>query len=74
MADNNATVVVAASTRTIVSQREKQGKFSGVNFKGWRQRVFFCLTTLDLQKFSNEETPVLIVDMLNREKFLIIEA
>ena len=74
MTNNGVTVAVAAPTRTVVPQVEKTGKFTGVNFKGWQQRVFFWLTTLGLQKFTSEDTPVPADDMPDREKSLIIEA
>ena len=48
MENIGVTVAVAAPTRPLVSQAEKSGKFTGVNFKGWQQRVFFWLTTLGL--------------------------
>ena len=73
-ANDNVTVAVAAPTRTAVPPAEKPGKFSGVNFKGWQQRVFFWLTTLGLQKFTNEVTPVPSAEMPDREKIMIIEA
>ena len=72
--NNGVTVTVAAPTQTVVPQAEKSGKFAGVNFKGWQQWVFFWLITLDLQKFTSEETPVPTDDMPDREKFIIIEA
>ena len=56
------------------TQAEKSSKFTGVNFKGWQQRVFFWLTALGLQKFTSEDTPVHADDMPDREKFMIIEA
>ena len=68
MANDNVTVAIA------VPLAKKPGKFSGVNFKGWKKRVFFWLTTLGLQKFTNEETPVHATDMSNRERLMIIEA
>ena len=36
---------------------EKSGKFFGVDFKRWQQKMFFYLTTLSLQKFIKEEVP-----------------
>ena len=41
MENTGVIVAVAAPTRPLVSQAEKRGKFTGVNFKGWQQRVFF---------------------------------
>ena len=37
MENTGVTVAVAAPTRTLVSQEEKPGKFTGVNLKGWQQ-------------------------------------
>ena len=68
MENTGVTVAVVAPTRTLVSQAEKPGKFTGVNFKEWQQRVFFWLTTLGLQKFTSEDTPVPVDDMLDEKK------
>ncbi|XP_069144427.1 uncharacterized protein [Solanum lycopersicum] len=54
--------------------QEKSGKFTGLNFKGWQQRIFFWLTTHGLHKFTSKGTPVSTDDMLGREKIMIIEA
>nr|XP_009778687.1 PREDICTED: uncharacterized protein LOC104228001 [Nicotiana sylvestris] len=74
---NSSTTVVAmtiaSSSRTVVPPAEKSGKFSRANFKGWKQRVFFWLTTLGMQKFNSEEPPVPAMDMLNNKKFMIVE-
>ena len=74
IANNSVTVVFDALIRIIVPQTEKSDKFTGVNFKGWQQRVVFCLTTLRLHKFTSEETPLFAADMPDRKKFMIIEA
>ena len=74
MKNNGVTMAIAIPTRTGVPQAEKLGKFTGVNFKGWQHRVIFWLTTLDLQKFTSEETPVPANDMQHGEKIMIIEA
>ncbi|XP_070021873.1 uncharacterized protein [Nicotiana sylvestris] len=58
---------IASSSRTVVPSAEKPGKFSGANFKGWQQRVFFWLTTLGMQKFTSEEPPVPVTDMPDNE-------
>ncbi|XP_070029830.1 uncharacterized protein [Nicotiana sylvestris] len=42
-----AATTIASLSRTVVPPAEKPEKFSGANFKGWQQRVFFWLTTLD---------------------------
>ena len=68
MENTGVTVAIAAPTRTLVSQAEKPGKFTCVNFKGWQQRVFLWPTTLGLQKFTSEDTQVPADDMPDREK------
>nr|XP_009798319.1 PREDICTED: uncharacterized protein LOC104244566 [Nicotiana sylvestris] len=65
---------IASSSRTVVPPVEKPGKFSGANFKGWQQRVFFWLTTLGMQKFTSEEPSVPAADMPDNEKFMVVEA
>ncbi|XP_070026583.1 uncharacterized protein [Nicotiana sylvestris] len=65
---------IASSSRTVVPLAEKPEKFSRANFKGWQQRVFFCLTTLDMQKFTSEEPLVHVADMSDNEKFMVVEA
>ncbi|XP_070015419.1 uncharacterized protein [Nicotiana sylvestris] len=66
--------MIASSSRIVIPPAEKSGKFSGANIKGWQQRVFFWLTTLDMQKFTSEEPPVPAADMLDNEKFMIVKA
>ncbi|XP_059294858.1 uncharacterized protein LOC132047900 [Lycium ferocissimum] len=65
---------IATTSRTAVPPAKKSGKFSGANFTGWQQRVFFWLTTLGMQKFTNEDPPVPAADMPDNEKFMIAEA
>nr|XP_009779276.1 PREDICTED: uncharacterized protein LOC104228500 [Nicotiana sylvestris] len=65
---------IASSSRTVVPSAEKPGKFFGANFKGWKQRVFFWLTALGMQKFTSEEPPVPAADMSDNEKFMVVEA
>ncbi|XP_070043149.1 uncharacterized protein [Nicotiana tomentosiformis] len=69
-----AATTIASSSRTVVPLAEKPGKYSGANFKGWQQRVFFWLTTLGMQKFTSEDPPVPAADMPDNEKFMIVEA
>ncbi|XP_019252755.1 PREDICTED: uncharacterized protein LOC109231550, partial [Nicotiana attenuata] len=77
--NGNSSATVAAKTitslsRTVVRPTEKLGKFSRANFKRWQQKVFFWLTTLGMQKFTSEDTPVPAADMPDNEKFMIVEA
>ena len=66
--------VVTPTTRTAVPPAEKPAKFTGANFKGWQQRMFFWLTTLGMQKFTSEDPPVPAADMPNNQKFMVTEA
>ena len=38
-------------------KREKPGKFNGIEFKRWLQKMLFYLTTLHLAKFMQEDPP-----------------
>ena len=53
---------------------EKPGKFSGVDFKRWQQKMFFYLTTPSLQKFIKEEVPNPNEQVPEKDRFLVIEA
>ncbi|XP_019237515.1 PREDICTED: uncharacterized protein LOC109217701 [Nicotiana attenuata] len=53
---------------------EKPGKFSGVDFKRWQQKLFFYLTTLSLQRFIQEDVPVVPEGTPDNERFLVTEA
>ncbi|KAK4716742.1 hypothetical protein R3W88_015080 [Solanum pinnatisectum] len=58
---------VSAATTSIAHNRsttalapaEKPAKFCGVDFKRWQQKTFFYLTTLSLQRFINENVPIM---------------
>ena len=73
---------VSAATTTVAHNRsnaalapaEKPAKFSGVDFKRWQQKMFFYLTTLSLQKFINENVPVMSDETPADERFLVTEA
>ncbi|CAL1356033.1 unnamed protein product [Linum trigynum] len=53
---------------------EKPGKFSGVDFKRWQQKMYFYLTTLGLQKFIKEVIPNPNEEVPEKDRFLAIEA
>nr|XP_009794184.1 PREDICTED: uncharacterized protein LOC104240970 [Nicotiana sylvestris] len=53
---------------------EKPGKFSGVDFKRWQQKMFFYLTTLSLQRFIKEDVLVVPEGTPDNEHFLVTEA
>ena len=58
---SDATTTTVAHNRSNVSlaPAEKPAKFSGVVFKRWQQKMFLYLTKLSLQKFINENIPVM---------------
>ncbi|KAK6128170.1 hypothetical protein DH2020_038089 [Rehmannia glutinosa] len=39
---------------------EKPPKFSGVDFKRWKQKMLFCLTTFGLSRFLKEDSPTVV--------------
>ena len=51
-------VVVPISVPTHVSYVEKPEKFNGNDFKRWKHKMLFYLTTLNLAKFLREDAPV----------------
>ncbi|XP_070024877.1 uncharacterized protein [Nicotiana sylvestris] len=53
---------------------EKPRKFSGVDFKRWQQKMFFYQTTLSLQRFIQEDVPVVPEGTPENECFLVTEA
>ena len=60
---DDATTVAATSIATTsranapqhMAPAERLGKFAGIDFKRWKQKMFFYLTTLYLQRFTSEE-------------------
>ena len=62
---NAETVSVATTSAAhnhsdaVLAAAEKPAEFSGVDFERWQQKMFFYLTTLSLQKFINENVPVM---------------
>ncbi|PHT40207.1 Purple acid phosphatase 7 [Capsicum baccatum] len=53
---------------------EKPRKFTGIDFKRWQQKIFFCLTTLCLQRFTFEKAPEVPEKTSEQEQFVIVEA
>ncbi|KAJ0042100.1 hypothetical protein Pint_18238 [Pistacia integerrima] len=45
-----------------MNNAKKHKKFSGMHFKGWQQKMFFYLTTLNLARFLIEVAPTLKED------------
>ncbi|GKC54172.1 hypothetical protein Tco_1076917 [Tanacetum coccineum] len=59
--DTNVTALVNVTdvpvTNTVANHAEKSEKFNGQNFKRWKQKMFFYLTTLNRARFLNEHAP-----------------
>ncbi|XP_060202894.1 uncharacterized protein LOC132631325 [Lycium barbarum] len=76
------TLAVGSTSNTVSSSRtapaptpaKKFGKFTGIDFKRWQQKMFFYLTTLSLQKFIQEVVPVLPDSTSENERFVVTEA
>lgn len=54
---NDVPDVPAAHVRTNAAHGEKPEKFLGSNFKQWKQKMLFYLTTLGLANYLNDDTP-----------------
>ncbi|PHT41685.1 hypothetical protein CQW23_20539 [Capsicum baccatum] len=69
---------IATSSRTnappTMAPAEKPGKFSGIDFKRWQQKMFFYLTTLCLQRFTSEDAPEVPEGTSDKDRFVIVEA
>ncbi|XP_070047385.1 uncharacterized protein [Nicotiana tomentosiformis] len=68
----------ASTSRTTLAlapaPADKPEKFSGIDFKWWKQKMFFYLTILSLQKFIKEDVLVLPDETPDNERFLVTEA
>ena len=42
-----------------VNHEEKPEKFNGNDFKRWQENMMFCLTTLNVARFTHEKAPAL---------------
>ena len=42
-----------------IALKEKLEKFNGLNFKRWKQKMLFCLTTVNVARFLFEDAPKL---------------
>nr|XP_016438371.1 PREDICTED: uncharacterized protein LOC107764329 [Nicotiana tabacum] len=72
-----AMAITSSSRKTpalAMAPAEKPGKFFGVDFKRWQQKIFFYMTTLSLQRFINEDVPVLREETPKNERFVVTEA
>ncbi|XP_070003417.1 uncharacterized protein [Nicotiana sylvestris] len=80
VAGTGATVtsVAASSSRSTpahaMAPAEKLGKFFGIDFKRWQMKMLFYLTTLSLQRFIKEDSPVLAEGTPDDERFVVTEA
>ncbi|XP_070044824.1 uncharacterized protein [Nicotiana tomentosiformis] len=82
MTNNNGNQTVPMVTANASTSRTtptlvpvgKPEKFSWINFKRWKQKIFFCLTTLSLQKFIKEDVPILPDETPENERFLVTES
>ncbi|XP_075084978.1 uncharacterized protein LOC142168222 [Nicotiana tabacum] len=70
-------MATAFSSRTTptpaMALAEKPKKFFGADFKRWQQKIFFYLTTLNLQCFISEDVPVLGEETPENERFVVTE-
>ncbi|XP_070031418.1 uncharacterized protein [Nicotiana tomentosiformis] len=66
----------ASTSRTTpaLAPAEKLENILGINFKRWKQKMFFNLTTLNLQKFIKEDVPILPDETPENERFLVAES
>ncbi|XP_022845342.1 uncharacterized protein LOC111368343 [Olea europaea var. sylvestris] len=55
----DVTQTVPAGNQVVVNHGEKSEKFNGLNFKRWKQKMLFYLTTLNLARFLIETVTVL---------------
>ncbi|KAL2491386.1 Uncharacterized protein Adt_27014 [Abeliophyllum distichum] len=57
-----------------VPHGKKSEKFIGVEFKRWYQKMLFYLTTLNLEKFLNEDPPAIQEGENNRASLIALDA
>ena len=57
-----------------MSHGEKPKKFNGTDFKRWRQKMLFYLTTLNLACFLREDAPALKENETNKQVVVAMEA
>lgn len=61
-------------TTPAMATAEKFKKFFGIDFKRKKQKIFFYLTTLSLQRIITEKISTFPDDTPEKEHFLITEA
>ncbi|KAL2525819.1 CCHC-type domain-containing protein [Abeliophyllum distichum] len=57
-----------------VPHGEKSEKFIGIEFKRWKKKMLFYLTTLNLAKFLNEDLPAIQEGENNRVSLIALDA
>ncbi|KAF3640668.1 hypothetical protein FXO38_22032 [Capsicum annuum] len=69
---------IATMSRTnalqVMAPAEEPGKFTGIDFKRWQQKMFFYLITQCFQRFTVEEAPKVPEGTSEKERFVIVEA
>ncbi|KAF3681871.1 putative phosphoserine aminotransferase, chloroplastic-like [Capsicum annuum] len=63
-----------ANTLLPMTPAEKPEKFIGIDVKRWKQKMFFYLTTLSLQRFTSEDAPEVPEGTSDKEHFMIVKA
>ncbi|KAF3629796.1 hypothetical protein FXO38_27509 [Capsicum annuum] len=53
---------------------ENPEKFAGIDFKRWKQKMFFYLTILCLQRFTSDDAPEVPEGTSDKERFIIVKA
>ncbi|KAL7253911.1 hypothetical protein ACSBR1_008284 [Camellia fascicularis] len=66
-----ATLVVLGSP---LNHHEHPEKFTGVNFKRWKQKMLFYLTTLSLARFLSEGSPAVEENEQDKQNLMALDA
>ena len=74
MSNETVPVPVVAPVTVPVNHGEKPEKFNGTEFKRWRQKMLFYLTTLNLATFLYENAPKLKENETDRQVVAAVEA
>lgn len=67
------TIPSSSLSNTSITTTEKSEKISKVNFKGWKQRMFFWLTTLGMQRLTSEDPLVPEEGISENQCYMIFE-
>ncbi|XP_070015121.1 uncharacterized protein [Nicotiana sylvestris] len=63
-----------SQTTPTLAPTKKPGKFFGIDFKRWQQKMFFYLSTLSLHIFIKDDVPVLHDEAPDNERFVVTGA